>query len=180
MIVQNTVCKGSPRPHLPSPFLIGKFIKPQIKIKHLNWASQCRLAKAVKKSESEVARSCLTLWDPINCSLSGSSVHGIFQARVLEWVAISFSRGSSWPRDRTPVSCIVGRCFTIWATREVPKAVKNLPAIQETQVWSLGREDPPKGMATHSNILAMEDSMDIGAWRATVYGVAKIWTWLSK
>ena len=43
--------------------------------------------------------------------------HGIFQARVLEWVAISFSRGSSWPRDRTRVSRIVGRCFTVWATR---------------------------------------------------------------
>ena len=46
------------------------------------------------------------------CSPTGSSVHGIFQARVLEWVAISFSRGSSQPRDRTGVSCIVGRCFT--------------------------------------------------------------------
>ena len=61
---------------------------------------------------------CLTLCDPIGCSLPGSSVHGILQARVLEWVAISFSRGSSWPRDRTQVSHVVGRCFTIWATRE--------------------------------------------------------------
>ena len=66
--------------------------KEKGKIKHLNWASQCRLAKAVKKSESEVARSCRILCNPMNCSLSGSSVHGIFQARVLEWVAISFSR----------------------------------------------------------------------------------------
>ena len=49
----------------------------------------------------------------------GSSVHGIFQARVLEWVPISFSRESSQPRDWTQVSCIVGRSFTIWATREV-------------------------------------------------------------
>ena len=47
--------------------------------------------------------------------------HGIFQARVLEWVPISFSRGSSWPRDWTQVSCIAGRCFTIWDTREVPQ-----------------------------------------------------------
>ena len=54
-------------------------------------------------------------------SLSGSSVHGILQARVLEWVAISFCRGSSWPRDLTQVSCIAGRFFTIWATREAPK-----------------------------------------------------------
>ena len=50
-----------------------------------------------KKSESEVAQSCPTLCDPMDCSLSGSSVHGIFQARVLEWIAISFSRGSSQP-----------------------------------------------------------------------------------
>ena len=55
---------------------------------------------------------------PMDCSLSGFSVQGIFQARVLEWIAISFSRGSSWPRNRTWVSCIAGRCFTIWATRE--------------------------------------------------------------
>ena len=51
-------------------------------------------------------------------SLSGSSIHGIFQTRVLEWVAISFSRGSSWSGDRTQVSRIAGRHFTIWATRE--------------------------------------------------------------
>ena len=70
------------------------------------------------QSDSEVAQLCLTLCDPMDCSLPGSSVHGIFQARILEWVAISFSRGSSWPRDRTQVSCIVGRRFTIWATRE--------------------------------------------------------------
>ena len=56
-----------------------------------------------------VAQSSPTLCDPMDCSLSGSSVHGIFHARVLEWVAISFSRGSSRPRDRTWVSRIVGR-----------------------------------------------------------------------
>ena len=59
-------------------------------------------------------KSCLTLCDPMDCSLPGFSVHGIFQARVLEWVATSFSRGSSWPRDRTSVSygfCIAGEFF---------------------------------------------------------------------
>ena len=50
-------------------------------------------------TESEVAQSCPTLCDSMDCSLSGSSVHGIFQARVLEWIAISFSRGSSQPRN---------------------------------------------------------------------------------
>ena len=65
---------------------------------------------------SEVTQSCPTLCNPMGRSLKGSSVHEIFQARVLEWVAISFSRGSSQPRDRTQVSCIAGRCFTVWAT----------------------------------------------------------------
>ena len=67
---------------------------------------------------SEVTQSCPTLQDPMDCSLPGSSVQGIFQARILEWVAISFSRGSSRPRGRTQVSHIVGRRFTVWATRE--------------------------------------------------------------
>ena len=71
------------------------------------------------ESESEVTQSCLTLCNPMDCSLPGSSVHGIFQAIVLEWIAISFSRGSSRPRNRTRVSRIVDRCFIIWATREV-------------------------------------------------------------
>ena len=71
-----------------------------------------------KESESEVAQSCLTLCDPMDCSLPGSSVHGIFQARVLEWAAISFSRWSSQLRDWTLVSHIAGRCFNLWATRE--------------------------------------------------------------
>ena len=66
----------------------------------------------------EVAQSCPTLCYPMACSPPGSSVHGIFQARILEWVAISFSRGSSQPRDQTQVSCITGRCFNLWATRE--------------------------------------------------------------
>ena len=61
---------------------------------------------------------CLTLWDPIDCSLPGASVHGILQARILEWVAIPFSRGSSQPKDQTQVSCIAGGFFTNWATRE--------------------------------------------------------------
>ena len=71
------------------------------------------------KSESEVAQWCPALCNPMDCSLTGFSIHGIFQARVLEWVAISFSRRSSWPRDWTQVSRIVGRGITIWATREV-------------------------------------------------------------
>ena len=61
----------------------------------------------------EVAWSCLTLCNPMDCSLPGSSVHGFFQARVPEWVAISFSRGSSQPRYQAQVSHSVGRIFTL-------------------------------------------------------------------
>ena len=73
---------------------------------------------------SEVTQSCPTLCDPMDWRPPGSSVHGIFQARVLEWVAISFSRGSSRPRDRTRVSWVVGRRFTIGAKREAWQAYK--------------------------------------------------------
>ena len=66
---------------------------------------------------SKVAQLCLTLCDPVDCSPPGSSVHGILQARIMDWVAISFSRGSSQPRDRTHVSSIAGRHFNLWATR---------------------------------------------------------------
>ena len=59
------------------------------------------------------AQLCPTLCNLMDCSTPGSSVHGIFQARVLEWVAISFSKGSSQPSDRIRVSHIAGRCFTI-------------------------------------------------------------------
>ena len=72
-----------------------------------------------RKKWSEVAQSCPTLCYPMDCSLPRSSVHGIFQARILEWVAISFSRGSYQPRDQTWVSRIEGRWFTVWETREV-------------------------------------------------------------
>ena len=69
-------------------------------------------------TKSEAAQSCPTLGHPMDCSLPGSSLHGILWEKVLEWVAISFSRGSSRPRDRTRVSRIPGRLFNLWATRE--------------------------------------------------------------
>ena len=65
-----------------------------------------------------VAQLHLLLCDPMDCSPPCFSVHGIFWARIVEWVAIPFSRGSSWPRDWTQVCCITGRFFTIWPTRE--------------------------------------------------------------
>ena len=69
--------------------------------------------KPLSSSASEIAQLCPILCNPMDCSLSGSSIHGIFQARVLEWVAIFFSRRSSRPRVRTQVSRIAGRRFTV-------------------------------------------------------------------
>ena len=87
----------------------------------------------------KVAQLCPTLCDPTNCSLQGSSIHGVFQARVLEWVAISFSRGSFPPRDRTQVSCTVGRCFTILAREMVKYRFPSPTSSQRFWCLSLGR-----------------------------------------
>ena len=83
-----------------------------------NSMNRCHPYFSNDKSESEVTQSYPTLRDPVDCSLPGSSVHWILQARILEWAAISFSRVSSWPRDWTRVSRIAGRHFNLWATRE--------------------------------------------------------------
>ena len=76
----------------------------------MQWPSVCLVT----------APNCPTLCDPRNCSPPGSSAHGVFQARIPEWIVIPFSRGSSRPRDWTWVSCIAGRFFTIWGMREAP------------------------------------------------------------
>ena len=100
-------------------------------------------------------QSCPTLRDPMDCSPPNSSAHGILQARILEWVAISSCRGSSWPRDRTSVCyfCIGGQ--VLYYKHLVAQMVKNPPAIRETRVWSRGWEDPlEKRKTIHSIILA--------------------------
>ena len=78
---------------------------------------------------SVVGQSCLTFCNSVDYSLPGSSVHVILLARILEWVAIPFSSGSSWPRDWIQFFCIAGRFFTIWAREAllytVPKALRN-------------------------------------------------------
>ena len=79
-----------------------------------------------------VTQSCLTLCNPMFCSPPSPSLHGVLQARILEWVAISFSRGSSWPRDQTWISRIAGRFFIIWATRE---ALSLSPFLPHTLVF---------------------------------------------
>ena len=70
------------------------------------------------KVKVKVSQSCPTLYNPMDCSLPGSSVHGILQARILERIAVPFSRGSFQPRDQTQVSCTAGGFFTVWVNRD--------------------------------------------------------------
>ena len=77
-----------------------------------------KFAEPHKGMESEITQLCWTLCNPMNCSLPGFSTNEIFQAKILEWVAISFFSWFSQPRYQIPVSCTASRLFTIWATRE--------------------------------------------------------------
>ena len=117
-----SVVSDSVRPHRLQPTrLPGPWDSPG---KNTGVGCHFLLQCSKVKSESEVAQSCPTLCDRIDCSPPGSSIQGIFQTRVLDWVAISFSRGSSWPRDWTQVSHIAGRHFTVWATREAHSGIR--------------------------------------------------------
>ena len=80
-----------------------------------------------------VAQSCSTLCDPMDCSPPGSSIHGILQARILEWIAISFSWGSSQPRDLTQVSRVAGIFLALWATRGVSGLQQSPGLLQPSQ-----------------------------------------------
>ena len=93
---------------------------PNTRGRSQNPAAQSHGSLVWKKGVSVCAQSCQTLCDPMDCSSPGSSVRGISQARILEWVAISFSRASSWPRDQSHVFRIFRRILYHWATREAP------------------------------------------------------------
>ena len=142
----------------------------------------------------------------MDCRPPGSSVHGILQARITDWDAISLSRGSSQPRDRTWVFHITGRCFTLWATREelfikcdwfphekqtqghyhVKKEDRRDVAMSQgmpeiaanPQIPGLGRS-PGEGNGYPLQCSGRENSMDRGSWWATVHGVGKSRPWLS-
>ena len=115
-------------------------------------------------NKSEVAQSCPTLCNPLDCSLSGSSVHGIFQATVLEWIAISFSRGSSQPRARTH------RRFTIWATREVGETREatvirspHSPQLEKSPYRNEDPAQPPKKLI--NEIIFLKTNETKNEWR---------------
>ena len=114
-------------------------------------------------SLNKLSVSCSVVSDsllPLQRSLPGFFVHGILQARILEWVAIPLSRGFSWPRNRTQISCTTGRFFTIRATREVPvvhtqkKAGRRESYSKETHVtlYMLGYNPLLSLQATHQTL----------------------------
>ena len=117
----------------------------------------------------------------MDCSPPGSSVHEIFQARILEWVAISFSRGSSQPRDRNQVSCIAGRFFTDWATREalrlwlISRSASSrgswVPVLEVSRnTWSgVYSEKKVKGSVAHL-CPTLCDPMDCSSLGSSVHG----------
>ena len=88
----------------------------------------------------KIALLCPTLSDPVDCSPPGSSVHEILQARILEWVAVPFSRRSSRARDWTQVSCIAGVFFTVWAAREALVCLGKSPLTPSEARWEIDEQ----------------------------------------
>ena len=102
-----------------------------------------------------VTQSYPTLCISMDCSPPGSPVHGILQARILEWVAIPFFRGYSWPRDQTQVSYTAGRCLTVWATRKtyVQNRISNVFILPTNLGWTLNRSKMAKYQSFHKVLL---------------------------
>ena len=151
--------------------------------------AQCLAYKKVKESasESEVAHSCPTLCDPVDCSLPGSSVHRILQARILEWVAISFSRRASWPRDWILVSAMWADALPFEPPRKPYKGnfinmgfavvsdskESSCNAGDSGSIPGLGRS-PWEGNGYPLQYSCLEESTDREVHWATVHGVAEL------
>ena len=118
------------------------------------------------KSESEVAQSCPTLSDPMDCSLPSSSVHGIFQARVLEWGAIAFSGNRHWKRPNAfgQIKPIMG--FPGGSDGKESACNEGDPGLIPGLDFPGERNDNPVQYS------CLENSMDRGAWCAVVHGVS--------
>ena len=126
------------------------------------------------KSESEVAQLCLTLSNPIDCSLPGSSIHGIFQARVLEWGAIAFSERVS--SDSQFFILKIGNIFFLYLLTNPSNHLSILLIFLEP-IFAFVSFLLEKEMATHSSVLAWRIPRTGASW-AAVYGVPQSWTQL--
>jgi len=127
--------------------------------------SHILLARSVHVCVCSVVQSCLTLCDPIDCSLPGSSIHGIFQARILEWLTISSSRGSFWPRDQTCISCVscIGKhVFYHWVTWKA-QAEAYFMSIPETPT-DKKEEDSLEPIRPKLTAKGSETSVSWGLW----------------
>ena len=110
-------------------------------MERLNW-TECCTAILLGKTYIKHLISACALSTPMGCNLPGSSVHRIFQARILEWVVFSSSKGSSWPRNRTCISvspALAGRFFTSYATLEASKSLIKL-YYRKQRVWRVGEK----------------------------------------
>ena len=134
---------------------------------------------------SEVTQSCPILGDPMDCSPPGSSIHGMFQARILEWVAISFSKGTSWPR---------GSNLRLLHCRQMPYRLSHKGSHRNTLIeYANSRANERlhfhfslscfgEGNGNPLQYSCLENPRHGGTWWAAVYGVAQSWTrlkWLS-
>ena len=120
-----------------------------------------------------VAKLCPSVCDPMDCRPPGSSVHGISQARILEWVTMSFSRGSSWPRDGTHVFCIGRQILYCWATKEAlysSRKDENTNFKKNTKKKKANPYliNPPNKPVRRSLVLACGTDEECRAWWAQV------------
>ena len=136
----------------------------------------------LKWSEVKAIQSCLTLCHPMDYRVHGIIVHGILLARILEWVAFPFSRGSSQPRDRTQVSHIAGRFFTSWGSREAQKdAAAAAKSLQSCPTLCDPRDSSPPGspvpgilQARTLEWLAISFS-NAWKWKVKVKSLSPVW-----
>ena len=112
-------------------------------MKNANWENPERSLELQTESSpltlydrAKLLQSCLTLCDPMDCSLLVSSVHGILEARILEWVAMLSSRGSSWPRDWTCISCLPALGGEFFTTSTTWEALKMLTEDYRSAFWT--------------------------------------------
>ena len=157
-----------------------------------NYSGICVLGTL--STECFLAQSCLALWNPSDWSHPVSSVHGILPARILEWVASSFSRRYSWFRDLTHNSCIANRLFSITESPpptphctgiflcsyfcEYFELLSGTNLILWHLVW-LHQRRLREGNGTPLQYSCLENPMDGGAWKTAVHGIAEGRTWLS-